>query len=102
MLLVGGASLKSKAVRKDKSWKPQIAPYAYHKWHTEAIHDTYLVRAQDVGTTLKLSVMLLFPFGDVPAERTARIDDTINRSCTKDHQKPHTPAIQAGFSVVAD
>ena len=61
-----------------------------------------LVRAQDMGTILKLSVMLLFPLEMFPAECIARIDDTINRSCTKDHQKPHTRAIQAGFIVVAD
>ena len=40
---------KSKAVPDQKSWKTQTVPYHHHKWDTDTIRETDLLKAQDMG-----------------------------------------------------
>ena len=43
---------EGKAVLDRKSWEPQLVPYVHHKWHTDTICGTDLVKVQEMGPIL--------------------------------------------------
>ena len=74
-------SQQSKAVLDRKSLQPHIVPDVHHKWHTDTVYETDLLKAQDMSLTfLQTFSHPVVPFGDMPAECIARVVGKSNRT----------------------
>ena len=76
--------------------------YVHHKWHTDTVCETDLVRAEDMGQKFYQPFSyVVVQFGDVPAVCIARIvghDQAILHERPSE-VAPHAPAMQADFRV---
>ena len=82
-----------------------MVPNVYHKWLTDAIYETDLVKAHEIGLTLSHTLSCaVVHFGDVPADCRARVvrhDQTILNEIPSE-VTPNDPAIQAHVRASVD